>query len=79
MSEIKLKPCPFCGTLPYTSVNGSNGKKIKGYIQCNNPNCGALMEFEIKTESGFLRINEVIDGFNKAEEAWNRRADNETD
>ena len=73
MSEIKLKPCPFCGTLPYTSVNESNGKKIKGYIQCNNPHCGVLMEFEIKAESGFLKINEVINGFNEAAEAWNRR------
>ena len=73
-SEIKLKPCPFCGTEPYTSVNESNGKEIKGYIQCDNPHCGALMEFVIRTESGFLRINEVINGFNEAEGAWNRRA-----
>ena len=74
MSEIKLKPCPFCGTEPYTSVNESNGKEIKGYIQCDNPHCGTLMEFVIRTESGFLRINEVINGFNEAEGAWNRRA-----
>ena len=74
MNEIKLKPCPFCGELPYTSVNESNGKKMEGYIQCNNPYCGALIEFEIKAENGFLKINEVINGFSKAEEAWNRRA-----
>ena len=74
MSETKLKPCPFCGTLPYNSVNESNGKKIKGYIQCNNPNCGVLMHFEIKSESGFLKFDEVINGFNEVSEAWNRRA-----
>lgn len=79
MSEIKLKPCPFCGTMPYTSINESDGKKIKGYIQCNNPNCGVLMNFEIDTKGGFLKFDDVIDGLNEMEETWNRRADNETD
>ena len=29
MSEIKLKPCPFCKTMPYTSIESADGKKNK--------------------------------------------------
>lgn len=74
MSEIKLKPCPFCKTLPYTSIEFANDTKIKGYIQCNNPYCGAKIDFEYKTKSGFLTFDEVIEALNETIEAWNRRA-----
>lgn len=79
MSEIKLKPCPFCGTEPYTAIVGVNDEKMKIFIRCNNPNCGTKMEFTIKAERIFLRFDDVISGINKAVETWNRRAENEAD
>lgn len=77
MSEIKLKPCPFCKTPPYTSIECANRTKIKGYIQCDNPDCGARIDFEYKTKNGFLTFDEVIEALNETIEAWNRRAENE--
>ena len=54
MSENKLKPCQFCGTMPYSSVESTGVRKIKGYIQCDNANCGAKITFEYETQNGFL-------------------------
>ena len=79
MNEIRLKPCPFCGTEPYTSIVGSDDEKMKIYIQCNNPDCGTKMDFTIKAERVILRFEDVINGINKAIETWNRREGNETD
>ena len=79
MSEIKLKPCPFCKTMPYTSIESADDKKIKGYIQCNAPDCGAKIDFEYKSKNGFLTFDEVMEALNETIEAWDRRADNETD
>lgn len=79
MNEIRLKPCPFCGTEPYTSIVGSNEEKMKIYIQCNNSDCGTKIDFTIKAERVFLRFEDVINGINKAIETWNRREGNETD
>ena len=79
MSEIKLKPCPFCGTEPYTAIVGSDDEKMKIYIQCNDLDCGTKIEFTIKAERVYLDFDDVMDGISKAVEVWNRRADNETD
>ena len=63
MPEIKLKPCPFCGSddIDYGVRRGT----MRGfdYVQCEN--CCA-------------EINAVHkkDGTVSAEELWNRRADN---
>ena len=73
MSEITLKPCPFCKTIPYTSIESADGKKIKGYIQCNEPDCGAKIDLEYKSKNGFLTFDEVMEALNKTIEAWNRR------
>lgn len=78
MSEIKLKPCPFCGTMPYTSIVKSSDEKMKIYIQCDSSECGAKMDFTIEAENGFLDFDDVINGISKAAEAWNRRVDNES-
>ena len=75
MNEIKLKPCPFCKTMPYTSIESADGKKIKGYIQCNEPDCGAKIDFEYRSKNGFLTFDEVKEALNKTIEAWNRRED----
>lgn len=72
MREIKLKPCPFCGTEAYTSIERSDGEKMRIYIQCNDSTCGAKMDFTIKPEGSFLNFYDVFSGINKAVEAWNR-------
>ena len=65
MSEIKLKPCPFCG-----SENLSKGSRMFNFgedihIQCME--CGA--KIQICMEYGW---DELI-------KKWNRRAEDETD
>lgn len=77
MSEIKLKPCPHCGTKAYTSIVGSSERKMDIYIQCDNANCGARMDFTIMSEKVFLDFDDVVNGITKAAETWNRREDDE--
>ena len=65
MSEIKLKPCPFC-----KSENISEGSRIFNfgediYIVCRE--CGA--KIQICKEYGWDELRK----------RWNRRTDNETD
>lgn len=73
MSEIKLKPCPCCGEKPYTAVVEKGDEKMDAHIICDNSNCGMRMKFTIKAENRFLSFDDVINGINKAIEAWNRR------
>ena len=63
MSEIKLKPCPFCGgEASIKSVTkGIFVKKVGYFAVCNS--CGASTHVA-------LNINDVP-------HKWNRRADNE--
>lgn len=74
MREIKLKPCPCCGTEAYTHFKVLKGDELHGYISCNNSTCGLEMRFKIKPSHILLDFNDVIDGINNAAEAWNRRA-----
>lgn len=73
MKNTELKPCPFCGTKPYTVIEGSTDQIMKGYISCNNSDCGAKIRFRIKAKNVFLDFDDVIDGLQKAGEAWNMR------
>ena len=62
MSEIKLKPCPFCGGEATTVF-------YVGYIYVSCEKCGATSEI--------VKISEEYSAAEKtAAEAWNRRADN---
>lgn len=73
MSEIKLKPCPCCGTEAYTHFTDLKSEVLYGYISCNNSTCGLEMRFRIEPSHILLDFNDVIDGINNAAEAWNRR------
>lgn len=73
MTEIKLKPCPFCGKTVKMYMD-NYGKYL---IKCS---CGLLIGIEL--ECGC----ELVDGWtatfeseDEAAEAWNRRTENETD
>ena len=67
MSEIKLKPCPFCGGKAET-VYAPNDINRWG-VQCKS--CGCTVEVE--------EWKGVEDTKENAIKAWNRRADYETD
>ena len=72
-SRIELKPCPYCGTLPYTWVEMLGDEKMKAYIQCNNADCRATVAKVIKAKRGLLNFEEVIGGLEEAADTWNRR------
>lgn len=77
MSEIKLKPCPFCGGKPYTRVTLAANDEMNGYISCNNSKCATKMNFTIKGGNILLSFEDVINGLYNAADKWNRRTDNE--
>lgn len=56
---IELKPCPFCGSVPY--LKKTKHKEFRWAVKCSNINCGC------KTE----RWN----GPEGAIKSWNRRKD----
>ena len=64
MAEIKLKPCPFCGSVINFRI------KTIHFFECNK--CGAVVSFTGRKKVTF--------GITEAENPiknWNRRADNE--
>lgn len=85
MADVKLKPCPFCGTTPrleHSEIercrNRENGDLItKWKVRCGN--CGAekdggATEYRFLSDETLKIAREHFDGRKKAIEAWNRRA-----
>lgn len=64
MSEIKLKPCPFCGGEAYIST------VLKPHIDCFH-----TKKCKMRPDTWLLSSESL----KKQIKAWNRRADNETD
>ena len=65
MTEVKLKPCPFCGSLLAVRIvmrKGAGGWRNRYSVLCDydDEGCGS--------ESGWYHSEE------EAVEAWNRRA-----
>ena len=75
MSE-ELKPCPFCGEeAKIRAVNKSYGFTI--WCQCE---CGARTQgYCPNTDHEVTTMSNIEQCKNKAMEAWNRRANDETD
>lgn len=67
MSEIKLKPCPFCGRSNVKIETWASGGRMY-MVKCNNPDCPV-------PERGYPTGRNLDDVKNE----WNRRAGNETD
>lgn len=74
MLEIKLKPCPCCGTKPYTHFTELKNDELHGYVSCNNPKCAINMGFVIKPTHILLNFYDVINGIHDIADKWNRRA-----
>lgn len=64
MSDLNLKPCPFCGGIAKMRI-----RRPMTVIYCKN--CDAAISYCDYYEEG--------DSKDKAIEAWNRRAKNEAD
>lgn len=74
--EIKLKPCPFCGSKAeladrevYEDVQEKYGKACLK-VSCENPECAAAIIVYNRT-NGPLPYEVMTE---KAAEKWNRRA-----
>lgn len=65
MSEIKLKPCPFCGG--EGELNTADFNSCYSLVKCKQ--CGA--------ECGMVGISRKYCSDEKAAEAWNRRTDDD--
>lgn len=65
MNKIKLKPCPFCGG---SGTLNDGITRIFSFVKCIQ--CGA--------EGGTVKVSAEYCADEKAAEAWNRRADNDT-
>jgi len=75
MCETKLKPCPFCGKEPTTTVKvykGISSSEIKYSVECEY--CGIGIGAYITTCDSF---NNAQSAMNKAIADWNRRADDD--
>ena len=76
MTEIKLKPCPFCGekeTAEIFDQNELDGIREGEFGYSDDPNfaaCCAIRNGGCGACGGFRAMPE------QAAEAWNRRADN---
>lgn len=73
MSEIKLKPCPCCGTEAYTHFTDLKSEVLYGYISCNNSTCGLEMRFRIEPSNVLLDFDDVVKGMDDVVKTWNRR------
>ena len=76
----KLKPCPFCGgeaTIKhFSSGHNGNGMFTASYkVGCNKCKIDFIHTSEFKLVDGQPKF--IVNGFDEAIEAWNRRAGNQ--
>lgn len=80
MTEIKLKPCPFCGAEAITQVAVIRSEiesctaDISFIVSCSN--CYIGQRWDINDRDSF---EDAKTAMQKAIEAWNRRIENETE
>ena len=67
MSEVKLKPCPFCGATPFLLIN-SSAERIYAKIKCDR--CNVERSDII---AGLCTWNELECCKDRVLEKWNTR------
>lgn len=76
--ELKLKPCPFCGSLPQTRVEiasmGGGSDRIDFSIVCDK--CGTQKGVRLYTTEG-KTFADVQESMEMVTEIWNRRMTDE--
>lgn len=76
MGEIKLKPCPICGTDVYSEFKhiGRNctAEIYDLQIKCNNSNCGLEKHHRIELKDEAFDV--VLKELEFAVDDWNKRA-----
>ena len=74
MDEPKLKPCPFCGSLPQTRVEissmGGGSDRINFSVVCDK--CGTRKNVTLYTSES-KTFADVQEAMKMATEIWNRR------
>ena len=77
--EIKLKPCPFCGSDDIEAVTQASFAidQERGWVHCNSCHASIICDDEPehfeKVEEDLYRKVPKISGIDAAVERWNRR------
>ena len=66
MTELKLKPCPFCGCAAVARLDGSYGVEIR----CTTRACSCKQQMNLVSCATY---DTIIETFEKLAEKWNTR------
>lgn len=74
MNEMKLKPCPFCGSEANIKIISVSEGVVLGSIGCSNSECSARIRFTGMVKNMYLTIEEISEIADKELEKWNKRS-----
>ena len=78
MNELKLKPCPFCGSLPQTNIEiasmGGGSDRINFSVVCGK--CGTNKTVALYTKE-YKTFTDVQESILLVTEMWNKRVTDE--
>lgn len=78
MSDVQLKPCPFCGKIPtirqYASGHSGNGVFFASYeLKCEKCKVRFVCNSEFMLENGQPKF--IRNGYDEVVSLWNTRAE----
>lgn len=85
MPDVELKPCPFCGHIPYlqhddiavTRCRDDGDLIVRWKVRCNYcgvEKSGGATKYIFRNDETLLVMSPSFDGRKGAIERWNRRA-----